>query len=238
MSVYTLEHTVKSAEVSPYRLLRPAALQELLQEASVAHCEELGVGRARTMDRGILWVLLMQDTHIIRMPAYEEHITVKTWPGMTRHMLFPRFYEVCGADGAPIVRASALWSLIRTDTRRLASAAQFGIEVKEEPDMPAFALPESVCCPETKEVIPFTVPYSFLDINGHMSNVRYFDLAEDHFAQAARGMTPVRIGAEYISELMQGDEISLEAGREGPVCTLQGRSHEKVYFKLRMEYGA
>ncbi len=236
MSVYTLDHRVSNAEVSPYRLLRPSALMELLQEVSVRHSEELSVGRERTLDRGILWVMVMQDTEIIRMPAYEDSIAISTWPGKTRHSLFPRFYQVCGQSGEQLVRASALWTLVDTETRKIVSADEYGIVVPEETDMPSWAPPDPVVCADTAETYEVSVPYSYLDMNGHMSNVRYFDVAEDHISEAAQGMVPARLGAEYISELTYGDKFELEVGTDGQARTFMGRSSEKIYFKLRMEY--
>ena len=68
MSVYSEEILLRSKDVDMYRRLRTSELFRMLQEASIRHTEQLGMGRDKTLDRGILWVLLMQRAEIVRMP--------------------------------------------------------------------------------------------------------------------------------------------------------------------------
>ena len=91
MSVYSEEILLRSKDVDMYRRLRTSELFRMLQEASIRHTEQLGMGRDKTLDRGILWVLLMQRAEIVRMPEYDERIVLKSWPGKTMHLLFPRY---------------------------------------------------------------------------------------------------------------------------------------------------
>ena len=73
MSEYREEILLRSKDVDMFRRLRTSELFRLLQEASIRHTELLGMGRDKTLDRGILWVLLMQRAEITRMPEYDEH---------------------------------------------------------------------------------------------------------------------------------------------------------------------
>ena len=90
MSVYRQELLLRSKDVDMFRRLRTSELFRLLQEASIRHTEQLGMGRDKTLDKGILWVLLLQSAEIARMPEYDERIVLKSWPGRTMHLLFPR----------------------------------------------------------------------------------------------------------------------------------------------------
>ena len=112
MSVYIEHLKLRSKDVDMFRRLRSSELFKLLQEASIRHTEELGMGRDKTLDRGILWVLLMQRAEIRRMPEYDEEIVLKSWPGKTMHLLFPRFYSLETEAGESLLKASALWSLV------------------------------------------------------------------------------------------------------------------------------
>ena len=91
MSVYREELLLRSKDVDMFRRLRSSELFRLLQEASIRHTEQLGMGRDKTLDKGVLWVLLMQRAEIARMPEYDERVVLKSWPGKTMHLLFPRF---------------------------------------------------------------------------------------------------------------------------------------------------
>ena len=57
--IYTERLTLRSKDVDMFRHLRTSEFFKLLQEASIRHTEQLGMGRDKTLDKGILWVLLM-----------------------------------------------------------------------------------------------------------------------------------------------------------------------------------
>ena len=114
---YSVRYTLKNKDVNLHRKLRTSALFELLQEASIEHTEELGMGREMTLDRGFLWVVLQQRADIARMPEYGETITIETWPGATMHVLFPRYYRVKDAHDEVLITGSAVWALLDEQTQ-------------------------------------------------------------------------------------------------------------------------
>ena len=187
MSVYREELLLRSKDVDMFRRLRSSELFRLLQEASIRHTEQLGMGRDKTLDKGILWVLLMQRAEIARMPEYDERIVLKSWPGRTMHLLFPRYYSIETAAGEPLLKASAVWSLIDAKTRRVVFPEKYGVAIEGAETGEEIAMPAAVAKAECSLARDFTVPYSFVDLNGHMNNTRYFDLAEDCVGEAERG---------------------------------------------------
>ena len=70
MNLYEERFRLKSKDVDLYRRLRCSRLFELLQEASIRHTELLGMGREKTLDRGLLWIVGLQRSEIRRMPEY------------------------------------------------------------------------------------------------------------------------------------------------------------------------
>ena len=100
---------LRSKDVDLHRRLRTSRLFELLQEASIRHTEELGMGRDKTLDKGILWIVGLQRAEIKRMPEYDEELLLKSWPGKTMHLFFPRFWELADMNGETLLTASSLW---------------------------------------------------------------------------------------------------------------------------------
>ena len=235
MSVYTEKLKLRSRDVDMFRRLRSSELFKLLQEASIRHTEELGMGRDKTLDRGILWVLLMQRAEIRRMPAYDEEIVLKSWPGKTMHLLFPRYYSMETATGEPLLKASALWSLVDAKTRKVVFPERYGVEIEgvvlgEEIQLPG-AIQKRECIHEKT----FVVPYSFVDLNGHMNNTRYFDLAEDCIGAAARGMLLREVQTEYVNEARFDEQLQLRWDREAGEVYIFGES-EKPVFRMILRY--
>ena len=212
--IYEQELLLGSEHVDCFRRLRTSTLFELLQTASIHHTEELGMGRDKTLDRGLLWVIARQYAAIDRMPVYDEAITLRSWPGETMHVLFPRYYEIVGRGGETLVRGSMLWSLMDRETRATVFPEEHGVEIagvetgRETPylmKMPVL---------DTPNRFSFTVPYSYVDLNGHMNNTRYFDLAEDNIPAAASGAALREVYAEYSAESKLGATLDVAWGGE------------------------
>lgn len=233
--MFRRELLLRSKDVDLHRRLRTSRLFELLQEASIRHTEELGMGRDKTLDKGILWVVGLQRAEIRRMPVYDEQIVLKSWPGKTMHLFFPRYYQLETAAGEPLLKASALWTLVDEKTRKVVFPEKYGVVIEGEVTGEEISLPASPRKLETDRAEPFRVPYSYVDLNGHMNNTRYFDLAEDCIP-ASRNGRPLRlVQTEYVSEARIGDELLVRWGGDGKSFYLLGEG-EKPVFRMRLEY--
>ena len=233
--VYTQVFRLKNRDVDLNRRLRASRLFELLQEAAIAHTEQLGMGREMTLDRGLLWVVTLQNAEIRRMPEYDETIRLQTGPGETMHVLFHRYYRLETAEGEELLRSGALWMLLDETSRRFVFPENHGVSisgVKTPWEHPLPTPPLPLPCTGERE---FTVPYSYVDLNGHMNNTRYFDLAEDCIPAAAEGKMLRRVQAEYKTEARLGEALTLRWGREGDRYYLSGGG-ARPSFALSLEY--
>ena len=235
MSVYRQELLLRSKDVDMYRRLRTSELFRLLQEASIRHTEQLGMGRDKTLDKGILWVLLLQSAEIARMPEYDERIVLKSWPGRTMHLLFPRYYRLETAAGEHLLSASALWSLVDEKTRKVVFPERYGVEIEGVVTGEEIALPSAPRRMDCTKSRPFTVPYSYVDLNGHMNNTRYFDLAEDCIPAAAEGRSLRAAAVEYANEVRFGESLRVTVEQNEGTWLISGDT-EKRAFRMMMAY--
>ncbi len=235
MSIYREELLLRSKDVDMFRRLRTSELFRLLQEASIRHTEALGMGRDKTLDKGVLWVLLLQRSEITRMPEYDERVVLKSWPGKTMHLLFPRYYRLETAQGEELLSASALWGLLDQQTRKMVFPERYGVAIEGVQTGEEIALPSAPRRLECTESREFAVPYSYVDINGHMNNSRYFDLAEDSIPAASEGRALRRVQIEYVSEARFGETFTVSWGEENGEYYLQGEG-ERTVFRMRMGY--
>ena len=224
-----------SEHVDCFRRLRTSTLFELLQTASIRHTEELGMGRDKTLDRGLLWVIARQYVVIDRMPVYDERITLRSWPGETMRVLFPRYYEILSESGETLVRGSAVWSLMDAKERTTAFPDEYGIEiagVETGRELPYLTRLKTI---ETPNRFDFVVPYSYVDLNGHMNNTRYFDLAEDHLPAIKAGKLLHKIHTEYSAEAKRDAILHVAWGEEEGRYYVNG-STEHPCFKMSLTY--
>lgn len=232
---YSVRYTLKNKDVNLFRKLRTSALFELLQEASIAHTEMLGMGREMTLDRGFLWVVLQQRIDITRMPEYGETVTIETWPGATMHVLFPRYYQVKDEEDKVLMNGSAVWALVDEHTRRMIFPDRNGIMIEGKTTGRETDLPLPLKRTETDRRYSYTVQFCDCDLNGHMNNTRYFDLCENLLEHPARGKDPVKITAEYVQESGFRETVTVNWLEDESSAVIYGET-EKTCFRMRFDY--
>ena len=235
MEIYTLPYRLKSRDVNMFSRLRVSQLFELLQEAATDHSDILGAGVHDIRPKGLMWVLARQNVEIARMPSYDEAIAIETWPGKTVHSLYPRYYRILDNAGEPIIESSAIWMLADMRERKLVPSSRSGIEFSFENRGVEIALPSPPRTFHTDQSLSFTVPFCYVDMNGHMNNTRYFDLADNLSPSAADGRDPKRILVEYSSELRLAENYELLYGQKDGRFYLR-TGDDKPRFRIVMEY--
>ncbi len=235
MNIYQAQYHLHNKDTDYYRRLRWDTMFTMFQEASIAHTELLGAGREKTLDRGFLWVIALQQVSIRRLPEYDEHITVESWAGRTMHVFFPRYYRMKDETGEVLVEGSALWGLMDQKTRKLIFPEEEGIEIQgfvrgDEPPLPRSF--RNLPCSRSQ---PFTVPFSYLDLNGHMNNTRYFDLAQDLLPKETLKKTPKKISIEYSGEAHWNETMTVSVAEADPIYFLIGESDRRI-FRMLIEY--
>ena len=236
MSIYSVDYTILSSDTDVNRRLRLSRLVTMLQEAAIAHTTALGMGREKTLDRGLLWIVTLQQAKIHRLPEYDETIRLRSWPGKMLHLLFPRYDRIEDSRGNPLVEASALWALMDQTTRRVVFPETVGVKIRGVHTGKELPLPAAPKLPQSDQGKSFSVPYSFADLNGHMNNTRYFDLAEDCMPPTLREKRIVSIATEYSREARIGDEILLCSEQNGNAFLLSGVCAGQRLFKLNLTY--
>ena len=235
MNMYKTSLKLKNKDVNYFRSLRTSRMMELFQEASIAHTEQLGAGREKTLDRGLLWTVLQQRAVIHRMPVYDEEIVILSWPGDMQHVLFPRYYRMEDTAGNLLVEASALWILIDSNARKMVFPEKYGVAVPGETTGMESGLPGMIRKEETEEEMHFTVPFSWCDLNRHMNNTRYYDLADDCLPLEVHEHAPSLLECEYISEIPYGTTVTVGWKHTEHAWYIAGTA-EKPCFRMRIEY--
>ena len=214
---------LKAEHVDCFRRLRLSVLMRLFQECCIAHTEELGMGREKTLDRGFLWVINSETIEITRLPEYDEEITLLCRPGETLHFFFPRQMTVLDREGNAVIRIGAIWSLIDTETRELIDPGEEGITISGEnrpDDVRASVSLRDAELPYVTE--RKTASYSQIDINGHMNNTNYMDMALDLIGPGElRKLRFTTVKCLFRKEILPGTEFDLRWGRNGNAWRFQ-----------------
>lgn len=235
MEITRITYELSTKDVNLYRKLRTSAMFQMMQDAAVKSSKLMNADYTEMIKKNLIWVVVLQKADIIRLPENGDTITIESWPGRPMHSLMPRYYRFLDDKGEPIINCSALWTLVDINDRRMIN-----------PDERDVVLPYLVTGNESpRPRTPkgsadihggeFTVPFSFLDLNGHMNNCRYFDIAEDILPPALEGRVLKTVTAEYSAEIKQNETVSLNYGAKENKYLVTGDT-DKNCFKIQFEY--
>ena len=206
-----------------------------LQQASGEHCDLLGFSMDVMGPKGLIWVIVRHRLEMHKYPKANEEIEIETWPGLTRHGLFPRHYEIKNSSGELIGESVALWTLVDVNTRKMIKPENYGIDFpgtvtgREKPNPKA---PEKLTQDKSFE---FVVPEEYLDGNGHMNNTRYYRMAEECIKEQLKGKELLRASTEFASEALLGDLLKISVGSDENRYYVSGETEEAI-FKMLLEY--
>ena len=130
MNIESCSYKLLTGNCDVNRRLRLSELFNWFQEAAIRHTEIMGMGRTKTLDRGLLWIVIQWRVEIERLPEYDEIVTVETWPGTTMHVFFPRYFRIKDSKGNYLVQASSLWALMDQETRHVVFPEEAGIAIE------------------------------------------------------------------------------------------------------------
>jgi acyl-ACP thioesterase len=215
MKVREEKFTVKSYECRPDGNIKTACLMQYLQEAAALHAEQLGFGVDRLNKINSYWVLSNIRIEINRLPKWNDEITVKTWPSGYTRSIATREFVAKDQNDCELFRAGSQWMVLNKDSNRLKNLFRLDLRLPKTGEK---ALSEELVRLEPhddySEVDRITVPYSSIDLNGHVNNTEYVRWGIDALRKAYKFEGNIRsMYATYLSEVFEADKLDLMLSR-------------------------
>lgn len=113
-----INRELQAYQCDRYGNMRPGILMNELQGMGDAHAEMLGCGRTFIHANNIAWVVTHYLVDIVEMPHNGEMLEYSSWPAVQDALRATRDFEIRGADGRLLVRATSQWILIDLEQRR------------------------------------------------------------------------------------------------------------------------
>ena len=227
----------KTAAVPQTRglMLQLGDLFHMLEEASTAHVQKLGLG-GQFEKESLAWVLNRMKLEILSMPQPGSAIEIRTWPNEQSHGLYPRQYQICSPDGELLVQAVSIWTLMDRVSRKMAHHSELASRLrwKEESDMP---LPKSIKPVQTTlQTIRQAKPEE-MDQNGHINNANYVRWLQPLLpAQYEKTHRLTAFQINYIAELYPEDPVCLGYTLDDAQLLVEGSSRDKRSFATAAQF--
>ncbi len=171
--ILTENRTLQAYQCDRYGNVRPLILMNELQGMGDRHAEMLGVGYQYCQAHGIAWVVTHYLVDIVEMPTELEKLSIKTWPSCQDAVRATRDFEIRGADGRLLVRATSQWVLIDMARRR---------PLRLDENLPRWTVNECRAWDRKFEKFPDFTPtkthtmkcrFDDVDVNQHINNAVY-----------------------------------------------------------------
>jgi acyl-ACP thioesterase len=185
------------------------SLMQCIQEAAVRHAASLGWGYYDMRQKGLYWVLTNITIEISSLPQWNKNLVIRTWPSGFNRMFATRQFAGTDNDGNELFCAASEWMILDREKSRPQNIKELslGIPVVHER---VFENPPRRLKPDGNWVkcAIKEVPFSSMDMNGHVNNTEYIRWA---FAAIRKADITVdslsTIQVTFLSEVFENDRI-------------------------------
>ena len=206
------EYQIKLSEIGKENKITNKAILGDLEDIGGIHSNIAGYGILDIQQTKLSWVLLDWKLKIIRRPKYSEKIKIKTWSKNAIKFYTYRDFEVYDENGQVIAIATSKWVLLDIDKGKIVKISDEVLN-KYEPELEksVFDISEIEKLQEPENYISeveYTVKRSDIDVNHHMHNLNYLELANEVLPEDVynkQELNNVRIN--YKKEIKLGETV-------------------------------
>ena len=228
---------IRYSEVDENRNLTLKAAVDYMQDACTFQSEDIGEGLDRLDEQHLAWLLASWQIEVLEMPRLFDEVVISTWPHKIKGYFAYRCHSIESPEGKVYVRANSIWFMMDRETEHPVKIGeeQIGFYTPEDRlDMPFASRRVRIPKDAETEILPSrTIRMHQIDMNGHVNNSQYIQMAEECLPAGYSNRDRVRV--EYVTGARLGDEVVSKIcyREEKAVVELtmpDGRIHAAVEF--------
>lgn len=220
---YTETATVLNADADFRSLLKPSALLRYVEQVSTDHARAFGMDDKFFRDHNVAFLVGKQALQFVRVPRRTEALTLTTRAEHSRRGAIKRITTVTDAAGKLVATVDCRWILVDLT----------GGHIMREPNWTVEGFWNETVEGECR------ASYSLCDLNGHINNAYYLDLACDALPPEVLQAGPVTFAAvNYHWEIPMGDTVELLYAPSEEGWYVQGRHDGRTSFECYLKIGS
>ncbi len=230
MSVYEYKTHVRYSDIDENNQLSDKGLINILSEAAGKHSAMVGNGLNDIEKTGTTWMLLFWKVKFFKRPIWNTDLVIKTWARSFNRISSWRDFEVYDSNGEKIAIATTEWVLI--------DALKNGIGRITEELMNSYGIVEKSVFEEEptgklkeeenmKEVYKYTAKRRDIDVNHHVNNANYLDIAYEAFPNDVEIDNFENIEIYYKKQIKIGETVSCYYSNRNNIHTVCIKSEDK-----------
>jgi len=217
------------------------ALIEALSNAANVHGLMVGQSTGEKDISHLTWVVLNWKLEVYSRPAACETIKVTTWGQSYKGLQAGRDYEITDREGKVIAKATSNWVAVSPETGRPIRLAPeeidcYGME-SDRLSFPGFKFTRNAPVLPLINSMEFKVIRSMIDLNGHVHNASYLDLAEEVLPDGISKLMFDDVEICYRKEIKPAETVLLEYSSDGEThCVIiKDRTDDKVHAVILLK---
>ena len=211
--MYTYNKKILFSDIDNNSKMTVGGILNAMQDCVNINSESIGRGIDYMMEKGRTWFAISWNIDIKRYPTMFEDVVVKTWPYDFTTTMGYRNVIITDSKGNDIITADSMWTLMDMATGRptkINDEDRLGYDLEEK--YPMESLGRKIKLPKELEIIDtISVRRADIDYNGHMSNGKYIELANEYIPFDVEVM---KIRVEYKSQSKYKENILVKRAIE------------------------
>lgn len=200
-------------DIGKNNLIKNRSILEMLENIGAYHSDKVGYGANDVPQTKVVWILLGWKLNVIKRLKYGQTIHVKTWGRDVAKATTYRDFELYDEQNNLWAIATSKWALVNSENGRLTRITE---EMKNKFDMETKSIFENreikkIQLPSEQNYtnsIDYTVTRRDIDINGHMHNLYYLDIAYEALPEEVYLNRPYNnVQIQYKKEVKQGETV-------------------------------
>ena len=209
--IFKEQFTMQLKDIGKENYMKNRAILEIFENIGTHHSDIAGYGPNDILRTGVTWVLLDWKVQVIKRPKYGDKLDVATWGRTMKKVYTYRDFEMRDETGKLCVIGTSKWVLIDINTGRITRITDEVKEKYEPEEDNVFNVEEldKLKAPaEYSKEMNYTVSRRDIDLNGHMHNLYYLDLAYEVLPEEIYEQRPYdNFRIQYKKEVKYGDKV-------------------------------
>jgi medium-chain acyl-[acyl-carrier-protein] hydrolase len=230
--MYKGTHRITYYDLDMAGRVKLSALLKMVHIAADVNANDLGIGFKELSRAGMSFILQRFAISAERMPAYDETVTIRTWPSSVARGTFTRKGDMYDANGKKIMEWASLWILFDITARKILKPNALPVQLPSFEEHDVQIAPEKIILPddlhscEIFSQYEHTVRYCEVDTNMHMNNSIYGDV----ISNALLSQTWREVQINYLAETRLNEKINVTAFKNDEKIYVTGNANGKNSF--------
>lgn len=207
------EFEIAFRDVGKSNKITNSALLNMLENIAGMHSNQVGYGLNSIAQTGVTWVLLNWKLRVFSRPIYGEKLDVETWARKAVKFYTYRDFRVYDKSHNLVAIATSKWALLDATTMSITRITPELLDLYTPENLAVFGdEPEPNRLVVNEEHVTnehhYTVARRDIDINNHMHNLYYLDLAYETLPDNVYTNSSLnQVEIMYKKEIKLGDTV-------------------------------